>query len=128
MPEQRRGSRKPTDDDIAAGLQLRALRKQVGVSQQDLARQLGISSQQLSKYESGRNRVSAGMLERATAWLRGHLVPGDLSFAQAATVLPRGFSEAAAPYGAPVADRAALAEEWAMVEAMLARLKARMLG
>jgi len=63
MPAKRApGSRSPNDIDIAVGRQLRKLRLDAGMTLQDLADQIGTSHQQLQKYETGVNRISAGML------------------------------------------------------------------
>ena len=59
-------------------LRLRALRKQCGMSQQQLASQLGVSFQQVQKYERGLNRMSPGMLQEI-AHVMG--VPLDWFFA-----------------------------------------------
>ena len=59
------GTRSPTDIDIAVGANLRAVRLQRGRTLSDLAAELGISHQQLQKYETGTNRLSAGMVCRA---------------------------------------------------------------
>lgn len=48
--------------DMHVGLQIRARRKTLGVSQSDLAGHLGLTFQQVQKYERGANRVSASML------------------------------------------------------------------
>ncbi|MBI1399636.1 helix-turn-helix transcriptional regulator [Hyphomonas sp.] len=63
MPAKRTpGSRSPNDIDIAVGRKLRKLRLDAGMTLQDLADQIGTSHQQLQKYETGVNRISAGML------------------------------------------------------------------
>lgn len=49
--------------DVAVGWRLRTLRERSGLSQAAMARQLGVSFQQLQKYESGKNRISAGRLK-----------------------------------------------------------------
>lgn len=49
--------------DIAVGWRVRTLRERSGITQAEMARQLGISFQQLQKYESGKNRISAGRLK-----------------------------------------------------------------
>ncbi len=56
------GSRSPNDIDITVGRQLRKFRLDAGMTLQDLADQIGTSHQQLQKYETGVNRISAGML------------------------------------------------------------------
>ncbi|MCB9991968.1 MAG: helix-turn-helix transcriptional regulator [Rhodospirillales bacterium] len=45
--------------DRQIGQNLRTLRQQAGMSQQDLGKHLGISYQQIQKYEHGTNRLSA---------------------------------------------------------------------
>ena len=52
----------PDPIDIQVGLRIRAVRRQIAVSQDALAAALGISFQQLQKYERGANRVSASVL------------------------------------------------------------------
>ena len=54
--------RKSTSVDVHIGGRIRARRKAVGVSQEQLARSLGIAFQQVQKYEHGANRVSASKL------------------------------------------------------------------
>ena len=49
--------------DVAVGWRVRSLRERSGISQAALARRLGVSFQQLQKYESGKNRISAGRLK-----------------------------------------------------------------
>ncbi|MGC8536210.1 MAG: helix-turn-helix domain-containing protein [Rhizomicrobium sp.] len=49
--------------DVAVGWRVRSLRERSGISQAAMARRLGISFQQLQKYESGKNRISAGRLK-----------------------------------------------------------------
>lgn len=54
--------RKPLQADLVVGANIRKLRGEHGLTLQDLASQLGMSHQQLQKYETGSNRVSAGVL------------------------------------------------------------------
>ena len=49
--------------DVAVGVRVRSLRERCGISQAAMARRLGVSFQQLQKYESGKNRISAGRLK-----------------------------------------------------------------
>jgi len=49
--------------DVAVGSRVRSLRERSGISQAAMARRLGVSFQQLQKYESGKNRISAGRLK-----------------------------------------------------------------
>jgi transcriptional regulator with XRE-family HTH domain len=48
--------------DRHIGRQLRARRRELGLSLRELAKSLGISGQQVQKYEEGFNRVSASTL------------------------------------------------------------------
>lgn len=48
--------------DQLIGLQLRKIRKERNLSQEDIAVHLQMSYQQVQKYESGRNRISASTL------------------------------------------------------------------
>lgn len=57
-------SRSPNDIDRLVGSNMRALRLERNLTLQELGDQLGISHQQLQKYETGMNRISAGMLPR----------------------------------------------------------------
>ncbi|AXE65035.1 DNA-binding protein [Hyphomonas polymorpha PS728] len=58
------GSRLPTDVDRLVGDNVRRLRTQRGQSLSGLSVELGISHQQLQKYETGSNRLSAGVIAR----------------------------------------------------------------
>jgi DNA-binding XRE family transcriptional regulator len=48
--------------DEFIGARMRERRQALGISQTNLGKTLGVSFQQIQKYESGRNRVSAGRL------------------------------------------------------------------
>ena len=48
--------------DEFIGTRMRERRQALGISQTNLGKTLGVSFQQIQKYESGRNRVSAGRL------------------------------------------------------------------
>lgn len=50
------------DIDLAVAGRIRAYRKQLDMSQEQLAKQLGLTFQQVQKYEKGVNRVSAARL------------------------------------------------------------------
>ena len=63
----RRSGRHPVD--IHVGSKLRAQRALFGLSQAGLAKKLGITFQQLQKYESGKNRMSAGRIWQASRTL-----------------------------------------------------------
>lgn len=56
------GSRKALDADIVVGANIRKFRAEHGLTLQELASRLRVSHQQLQKYETGTNRVSAGVL------------------------------------------------------------------
>ncbi len=63
-PKRRRG-----EQDIYAGERLRVARQLARVSQQELGAALGVSFQAVQKYESGENRMSAGRMVKAAAFL-----------------------------------------------------------
>ncbi|MCD8570391.1 MAG: helix-turn-helix domain-containing protein [Alphaproteobacteria bacterium] len=54
--------RRSTFLDKEIGQRIKALRKQRGLSQSRLAQAIGVTFQQVQKYESGKNRLSVGML------------------------------------------------------------------
>ncbi len=56
------GGRKPLEADFVVGANIRKLRGEHGLTLQEFASQFGMSHQQLQKYETGSNRVSAGVL------------------------------------------------------------------
>ena len=53
---------RPSEIDIEIGKKVQAMRKLKGISQSDLAEKLDITFQQVQKYETGKNRISAGNL------------------------------------------------------------------
>lgn len=57
-----RTARAPNDIDRLVGANIRALRLDRGLTLADLASEMSISHQQLQKYETGTNRLSAGMM------------------------------------------------------------------
>ncbi|MGE0828819.1 MAG: helix-turn-helix domain-containing protein [Hyphomonadaceae bacterium] len=57
-----RDSRRATDADRMIGAKIRARRIAARMSQDKLASAIGITFQQIQKYESGSNRVAAGVL------------------------------------------------------------------
>lgn len=61
-----RGGRSPTDIDLVVGENVRKLRIERNQTLSELAGDLGISHQQLQKYETGSNRLSAGMVARVS--------------------------------------------------------------
>jgi transcriptional regulator with XRE-family HTH domain len=65
LPRKRRRG----EQDIYAGERLRVARQLAGVSQQQLGEALGVSFQAVQKYESGENRLSAGRMVKAAAFL-----------------------------------------------------------
>ena len=58
----KRSDRKAIATDIVVGANVRRLRAEAGLTLTELCEELGISHQQLQKYETGANRISAGML------------------------------------------------------------------
>ena len=50
------------DEDLFAGAQVRARRKELGMTQEELAGALGLTFQQVQKYERGINRISVSRL------------------------------------------------------------------
>jgi transcriptional regulator with XRE-family HTH domain len=71
-----RASRAPTDIDRRVGINLRELRLSRALTLAELASEMEISHQQLQKYETGINRLSAGMMCAAAAALNVEI--GDL--------------------------------------------------
>ena len=61
--------RRRSEHDLYAGERLKVARQLAGVSQQQLGEALGVSFQAVQKYESGENRLSAGRLVKAAAFL-----------------------------------------------------------
>ncbi len=55
--------------DLHVGRRMRARRKMLGLSQQQIALACGVRFQQIQKYECGANRLSAGRLWRLSAVL-----------------------------------------------------------
>lgn len=71
------GDRQPVEADLVVGANIRRLRNEQRLTLQDLALRLGMSHQQLQKYETGSNRVSAGVLYHVA---RALSVPVDALF------------------------------------------------
>lgn len=65
--EKTKGARSPTEIDVIVGERIRSERERQGQTLQELSALCGISHQQLQKYETGTNRVSAGMLWKIAA-------------------------------------------------------------
>ena len=63
-------SRAPTAIDQMVGDKIRKLRLDRNMTLAELGSELGISHQQLQKYETGTNRLSAGMLSNVADVLR----------------------------------------------------------
>lgn len=63
-------SRSPTKVDRQVGEKIRELRAAQNLTLSELGQELGISHQQLQKYETGTNRLSAGMLANVARALR----------------------------------------------------------
>ncbi|MEZ5997941.1 MAG: helix-turn-helix transcriptional regulator [Hyphomonas sp.] len=63
-------SRAPTAVDQMVGDKIRKLRLDRNMTLAELGTELGISHQQLQKYETGTNRLSAGMLSNVADVLR----------------------------------------------------------
>src|SRR5262249_30960378 len=69
IPPKRAGQKEPQPLDRQVGARVRAKRKLLKISQQDLAASIGVSFQQLQKYEKGRNRIGASRLQRVAEML-----------------------------------------------------------
>lgn len=62
-------SRAPTDVDRVVGDNIRQVRISRGQTLAEVSEAMGVSHQQLQKYETGANRLSAGMIEKASTVL-----------------------------------------------------------
>lgn len=64
MPKAKKpvGPRANTPTDREIGLRIRAIRTDLGISQDDLGKALKVSFQQIQKYEKGVNRISASRI------------------------------------------------------------------
>lgn len=60
--KKRHSSTDPDPIDVIVGANMRSIRLQRGLSQQELGRALGITFQQIQKYEKGTNRLSASRM------------------------------------------------------------------
>lgn len=67
---ERSTSRAPTEIDQLVGARLRKLRLDCDITLLELGREIGVSHQQLQKYETGVNRLSAGMLSRISMFFQ----------------------------------------------------------
>lgn len=68
--QRQHSSRAPTRVDQMVGEKIRKLRIQQNMTLAELGQELGISHQQLQKYETGTNRLSAGMLANVASVLK----------------------------------------------------------
>ena len=59
----------PSDVDVEVGRRVGALRRKIGMRQQDLAMHLGVSVQLIRRYESGRIRIGSSRLAAIAAAL-----------------------------------------------------------
>jgi transcriptional regulator with XRE-family HTH domain len=73
----KRADRKAMAADLVVGANVRQLRADAVLTLSELAEALGISHQQLQKYETGANRISAGMLYELA---RFFVIPVDQLF------------------------------------------------
>ncbi len=85
----------PDPIDVATGARIRARRKALKISQQDLADFLKLTFQQVQKYERGANRVSISMVVRiaqrlrtSVAYLVGETANPDVLGSPETAVLP----------------------------------------
>ena len=62
VPRTRLPNGQPHPIDLAVGRRLKAFRKKMHISQQNLADRVGITFQQIQKYENGQNRIGASRL------------------------------------------------------------------
>ena len=79
MAKPRRLEVRRADVDRHVSSRIRELRTVLGMTQQDLAERIGLSFQQIQKYETGKNRISAGNLGRTAEALGvkvGHFYEG----------------------------------------------------
>lgn len=77
MPHDENQTSRTTWIDSAIGARLNEIRKQVGMTQEELGKIINISFQQIQKYEKGQNRISAARLYQIAKILQ---VPYDLFF------------------------------------------------
>lgn len=128
MGDRQHGPRRATGADLDKGRELLSWRKRAGSTQQALATELGISPQQLSKYEGGRNRIPATRLDVAIALLKRQVAAKQgVDYDATPTDPPRGVSEPDILYETLTVGGPGLAEDWSELEAVLARIKARLL-
>ena len=63
-------ARAPDPIDVHVGCRLRLLRRERGISQEQLSASLGLTFQQVQKYERGVNRISASKMHAAATFLK----------------------------------------------------------
>lgn len=66
----------PHPVDVLVGNRIRARRRLLGASQDQLAQAIGVSFQQVQKYENGTNRISCSRLVEIARYL--NVTPADL--------------------------------------------------
>ena len=69
--------KKPDQRDIEVARRMRAVRREKGLSQEQLGNALGLTFQQVQEYENGTNRIAAGRLHKIAEILG---VPAALLF------------------------------------------------
>ena len=99
--------------DRELGAKLRAARMGAGMSQTALGKAIGVSFQQMQKYESGRDRVAAGTLQKFGEVLGIH--PGEF------------FGETAAPVGGVAELREAMSMAVALQKIRSPSVRKRMI-
>ena len=60
----------PDPTDMYVGMRIKLARVMANMSQTDLGEHIGVTFQQVQKYESGKNRVGAGRLEKIADLLK----------------------------------------------------------
>ncbi|UTU07917.1 transcriptional regulator, Cro/CI family [Caulobacter phage C1] len=98
-------SKTPMPVDLFVGERIRARRKMMGISQEQLAAALGLTFQQVQKYEKGANRVSASKLYDIAKKLQvpvEHFFP-PVSEEQDSTVQPDTLTQFIGAGGLPLA-------------------------
>lgn len=70
--------------DQHVGERLKQIRKQKGLTQDDLAEKLGVSFQQIQKYENGKNRISYSKMVELSQFLKVSLDSFIAGFDQSA--------------------------------------------
>ena len=92
MTDSRTSLRRAGDIDRHVGARMRERRIMLGLTQQQMAELIGVTYQQAHKYETGRNRITAGRLSRLAQALGvkvGYFYDGLTSPPEAAQVTPQ---------------------------------------